>query len=219
MFSNQYNKEAISGNLTSTISDHLPQFLFVPSTFSDLPSSKSNMYERNWPKFNKEDFISDYFQKDWDSILSLSRNDIDFSLNNFLMNKNELLDKHAPYRKLNKYKLKLKTKPWITPAIQKLILIKNNQFKKYIKLSDSLIKQEVYLKYKYYRNLLSTILKKSKQSYYEKFFQNNLNNIKNIQKGIRNLISLKQSPKSNIHLLSHNSETITGPKNIADKFI
>ena len=70
------------------------------------------------------------------------------------MNMDELLDKHAPYRKLNKYKLK--TKPWITLAI----------------------KQEVHLKYKYYRNLLSTILKKSKQSYCEKFFQNNLNDIR-----------------------------------------
>ena len=33
---------------------------------------------------------------------------------------NELLGKHTPYRKLNKYKLKLKTKPWITPATQKI---------------------------------------------------------------------------------------------------
>ena len=51
-FSNQHNKEAISGNLTSTISDHLQQFLFVPSILSDLPSSKLNIYQRNWTKFN-----------------------------------------------------------------------------------------------------------------------------------------------------------------------
>ena len=125
---------------------------------------------------------------------------------------NELLDKHAPYRKLNKYKLKLKTKSWITPAIQKSILIKNNLFKKYIKQSDPLIKQGTHLKYKYYRNLFSTVLKNSKQSYNEKFFQNNLNDIKKIWKGISHLISLKQSPKSSIYLLFHNSETITDPK-------
>ena len=92
IFSNQYNEKAISCNLTSTISDHLPQFLFIPSIFSD-PSSKSNIYERNWSKFNEEGFILDYFEKDWDSILNLSRNDIDLSLNNFLININELLDK------------------------------------------------------------------------------------------------------------------------------
>ena len=120
--------------------------------------------------------------------------------------------------RLKKYNLKLKTKPWITPAIPKSILIKNNLFQKYTRLSDPLIKQEVHFKYKCYRNLLSTILKESKQSYYGNFFQTNLNDIKNIWKGIRNLISLKQSPKSNIHLLSHNNETKTDPKNIANIF-
>ena len=95
------NREAISGNLTSTISNRLPQFLFVPSIFSDPPSSKSNMYERNWSKFNKEDFMLNYFEKDLEGMLNLSRNDIDLSFNNFLMNMNELLNMHVPYRKLN----------------------------------------------------------------------------------------------------------------------
>ena len=106
IFCDHYNREAISGNLTSTISNRLPQFLFVPSIFSDPPSSKSNMYERNWSKFNKEDFMLNYFEKDLEGMLNLSRNDIDLSFNNFLMNMNELLNMHVPYRKLNKYKLK-----------------------------------------------------------------------------------------------------------------
>ena len=71
IFSNQYNKEAIFRNLTSTISDNLPQFLCVPSIFSDPPSSKSNIFERNWSKFSREVFILDYYEKDWDSILNL----------------------------------------------------------------------------------------------------------------------------------------------------
>ena len=126
------------------------------------------------------------------------------------MSMNELLDRYAPNRKLNKYQLNLRAKPWITPAIQKSNLIKNNLSKKYIKLSDPLIKQEVHLKHKYYRNLFSTILKRSKKSHKEKFFQN-LNKVKNMWKGIKNLLSIKQSPKSNIHLLSDNSGAITDP--------
>ena len=97
----------------------------------------------------------------------------------------------------------------------KATLIENNLLKKYIKLSDPLIKKDIHLKYKYFMNLLSTILKKGKQSDHEKFFRNNLNEIKSIWKGIRNFTSFKQSPKSNIHLLSHNSETITDSKNTA----
>ena len=37
----------ISGNLTATITDHLPQFLIAPDIFSNLPSTKLNIFERN----------------------------------------------------------------------------------------------------------------------------------------------------------------------------
>ena len=40
-----------------------------------------------------------------------------------------ILDAHAPLKKVNKYNLKFKTKPWITPALQKSISIKNNLLK------------------------------------------------------------------------------------------
>ena len=33
-----------------------------------------------------------------------------------------ILDKHASLKKLSKYELKFKTKPWITMALQKLFL-------------------------------------------------------------------------------------------------
>ena len=43
---------------------------------------------------------------------------------------NGLLDKHAPFKKVSKYQLKLKTKPWVTAAIHKSILVKNYLFKR-----------------------------------------------------------------------------------------
>ena len=49
IFSNIISPEAISGNLTSTISDHLPQFMIVPNVFSNTPptSNKANIFERD----------------------------------------------------------------------------------------------------------------------------------------------------------------------------
>ena len=61
-------------------------------------------------------------------------------------------------------------------------------------------------------------MKKSKQNYYEQFFKNNLNNLKNIWKGIRSLIAIKHSPASNIHMLTHKGATVTDPLNIANIF-
>ena len=41
-FSNFISREAISGNKTATVFDHLPQFLFVPNILSDPPRQKAN---------------------------------------------------------------------------------------------------------------------------------------------------------------------------------
>ena len=47
IFSYYISKEAVCGNLTSTLSDHLPQVLFIPSMFSGAPATKSNIFEKN----------------------------------------------------------------------------------------------------------------------------------------------------------------------------
>ena len=132
----------------------------MPPIFS---SSKPSVYERSWSNFNKEEFILDYFQKGWDLIFNVEKKNINHSFDNFLLNMNGPLDKHAPFKKVSKYQLKLKTKPWIKAAIHKSILVKNSLFKKYIKLKDSVKKTKAHDKYKYYRDLLSTVIKKSNE--------------------------------------------------------
>ena len=57
IFSNVISKDIICGNITATISHHLPQFLISPNTFANSPSNRSNAFERDWPKFDKENFI------------------------------------------------------------------------------------------------------------------------------------------------------------------
>ena len=73
IYSNHISKESICGNLTSMISDHLPRFLIISSIFLDPSSSKSNVYERSWSNFNKEEFTLDYFEKGWGYILNVEK--------------------------------------------------------------------------------------------------------------------------------------------------
>ena len=47
IFSDVIEPDIISGNLTATISDHLPQFSIIPNMFASIPSNKSNIYERD----------------------------------------------------------------------------------------------------------------------------------------------------------------------------
>ena len=49
---------------------------------------------------------------------------------------NSILHEHAPFKTGYKYKLKFKSKPQITPAIQKSISVKNNLLKRFINSKD-----------------------------------------------------------------------------------
>ena len=69
IFSNVIDPDIISGNLTATISDHLPQFSIIPNMFGNISGNKSNIYERDWSKFDQEIFILDYFSVDWEDLL------------------------------------------------------------------------------------------------------------------------------------------------------
>ena len=100
IFSNYISQEIISGNLTSTISDYLPQFLNAPHIFSNAPNKKSKIFERDWSKFNHEDFILDFFAVDSPHILKLQNNDINTSFQNFFDSMSRILNKHTTSKKL-----------------------------------------------------------------------------------------------------------------------
>ena len=64
ILSNVISHEVISGIITATISDDLPQFLFLPNVLSNPSYQKSNIYEGDWSKFVQENLVLDYFDKD-----------------------------------------------------------------------------------------------------------------------------------------------------------
>ena len=170
IFSNVILKDIISGNIAATISDHLPQFLISPNTFADSPSNKSNAFGRDWSHFDQGSFVLDYVDINWPNILKHDEKNVNSATNNFLDTINSALNKHAQLKKVNKYKLRFKNKPWITSGIQKSIYIENKLLKKFINKKDPQTKVTFYEQYKTYRNLLSTLMKQRKQTYYTKYF-------------------------------------------------
>ena len=69
IFSNMAVPNIISGNLTASISDHLPQFLVAPNIFFNASYPKSDNYERGWSRFDQEKFVLDYFSVEWHNVL------------------------------------------------------------------------------------------------------------------------------------------------------
>ena len=110
IFSDVTDPGVISGNLTATISDHLPQFSIIPNMFGNIPSNKSNIYERDWSKFDRENFILDYFSVDWEDLLKIDELNADNSTKMLLDKINMLLDTYVPLKRVKIYKLKFKFK-------------------------------------------------------------------------------------------------------------
>ena len=76
-----------------------------------------------------------------------------------------LLDTYVPFKRVNKYKVKFKSKPWITLGLQKSMSVKNKLLTNFFNKEETILNEKFPTKYKKYRNLYSTLMKKSIQAY------------------------------------------------------
>ena len=81
--------------------------------FGNILGNKSNIYERDWSKFDQENVTLDYFSDDWDDLLKIDYLSVDNSTKIYLDKIIMLLDTYASLKGINKYKLKFRSKPWI----------------------------------------------------------------------------------------------------------
>ena len=95
------------------------------------------------------------------------------------------MNKHAPIKNLNKKQRKFLQKPWLTRGIQNSMQKKNRLFTIFVKFENRNTKTQHHNEYKQFRNWLSTLIKESKQKYFNNYFKNNVKNINNTWKGIK----------------------------------
>ena len=129
-------KSSMSGNISSSISDHLTQFFMLPEFISDSSPTKYNIISYDWDKFINQSFLEDFENINWNEVLESNQDNINITFENYLNTMNALINSHAPLKKLNKKQRKFQQKPWITKGIQDAIKRKNRLFKRNVKCSD-----------------------------------------------------------------------------------
>ena len=120
-------KSAMSGNISTSISYHLPQFFILPDFFSNSHPTKYNIISHDWEKFNNQSFLEDFEKRNWNQVLQLNQNNVNITFENYLNTVNTLINSHAPLKKLNKKQRKFQQKPWITKGIQNAFEKKNRK--------------------------------------------------------------------------------------------
>ena len=99
IYSNAITPNNISGNITATILEHLPQFLIDPDIFFNPPSTKLNIFEKDWSKFEQENFLLDYLSLDWENLIKSNNGSVDQFFVSFLTRFNSILDLYASLKK------------------------------------------------------------------------------------------------------------------------
>ena len=163
IFSNNPEFEnCTSGNFTFSISDHLAQFLFVPSSDHRLPK-KHNIKIRDTRNFSQAELVADIINIDWVAVIEEYKADPNHSFRRFHDKVNEILDKHMPWRKLNKKEIRLQTKPWITTGILNSMKRRDKLLRKCIAAKDPVRKELLRTEYKTLKNRITYTLNMSKK--------------------------------------------------------
>ena len=217
IFSNQFNSETVSGNLTVNFSDgHLPSFAIFPKPNQNHLPKKHNLYTRDIKNINRENFLMDLAALDLNS--DIIDNDGERSLDNLLDKINKLIDKHAPLRKITRSEFKQTRKPWITNGILTSIKNKDKLYHKYINSKDTLTRANIHTEYKTLKNQINDLIYYSKKDYYSKYFNEYSNNIKKVWQGIKGIINIKTKDQNSPNCIEVKNELVTDNTQISNEY-
>ena len=130
IFYNGFTKTVVAGNITTSISDHLTQYLIIKEQTTNFEGNRKKGFP-DIRKFNKDSFLADLSEINWDNYLKIYKNDTDLFFELLLRKINLLYNKHSPLV-TSKRKIKKKpSKPWLTSGIIKSITVKNKLYKQF----------------------------------------------------------------------------------------
>jgi len=173
---------------------------------------------RNYRKYNIDHFHDNLLAASWEPVYQcINVND---AYNIFMEIFVDICDRHAPEIEQSVSR-KRNNKPWITKAIKKSIKTKHKLFGKVVKSDHN----EIHVsKYKKYRNLLTTILRNAKRSYYSEQFEVHSKDTKQTWKSINTLLKSGNNNGRSTHveklcvLENGNKKDVTDVNEISDAF-
>ncbi len=209
IFTNSLDKDIITGNLISKISDHMPNFMIMNQT--KFPKNLKQRRTRTYKHFDRNKYQEDISSIDIFPVLDRDANEIQKYYQDQVL---AVMNKHAPYITLTKKQAEWNKKPWIGKRIQKLIKEKDHIYSKYTKKHSKFW----YNRYRSLCDIVKNSITEAKKKYFSWYFKANINNSKKIWKGIKEIIHNKSSKDNEAIFLDDNGCIITDQKKVANKF-
>ena len=210
IFSNSV-EACISGNLFEKITDHMPSFVIVENV-------KTRAKPKQVKRRNMKNSDPLHYQADLNLLLQLLRenshpDDAETAYLIFHDKHNAILNKHYPFEILTKKQAELEFKPWITKGIVRSTRVKARLFKDFKKNQSA----AVYAKYKFYRDTINSLLRKSKKQYFKQYFIAHANDLKKTWKGINNILHRQGNLRITDIFLNIDGKLVTDQKVVVNQ--
>lgn len=209
MYNGCIGNKTYSGNIYADISDHLPNYAFIP--FFQLHSKikeRPLIYLNS--KQNLTDFVSLINNTQWQ--IHESSDNAASVFKNFYEHIQRCFEQSIPLVRMS-HKLS-KNKPWISISLQKLIKKKNLLYKRWIVMKNS----DSWLDYMYHKKLCASLVNKAKKVHYQHSFSMYKQNIKKIWQKINTLIGNGKNQHEIHKVIDCQGQVITNPNEMAESF-
>ena len=122
---NNITKSISAGNIVTSISDHLMQYIFILGEISEKPNNNKIFKIKDTAEnLKKSQFALDKI--DWRRTLDIGNKETNNSFQIFLQTIEKQHDKFCPVTAISKRKQNLRLKPWITLALTTSMKIRDN---------------------------------------------------------------------------------------------
>lgn len=210
IFTNIIDESIISGLLFNDISDHLPVFMVHEANNLKNKNRNSFTYKRVITEQSKLAFKNDLAAQTWENVII--EQDVNRAYNSFVETFIRLYNKNCPIKKYKKNDC-AKT-PWMTKGLLNACKKKNNLYKQFLKYRTN----EAELKYKKYKNKLTSILRENKKEYYTKLLNSKRNDIKGIWNVLNMVIGRASNSSCYPEYFVDSDKTIRDKEEIAKGF-
>ena len=169
------------------------------------------MFKRDYSKFSDDSFRDDVSIQNFNNYSK----DVNEKFNDFYFKLEACVERHAPLKKLTPKEIKLENKPWITSELNKMNKMRNKLFQLKKRQPNNENNKRLY---NLFRNRVIRELKKSKNIYYNEFFEVNNNNIKKTLEGIRSIVNISKPKMPSVSQIKVNEKVIDNPKKVVEAF-
>ena len=202
-------KEIVTGNIYSDITDHLPNFIIIKSNTNYEKSDRPLV--RIYGEKNMDKFKNLIANSDWEEFYSTK--DESKAIDLFYKIYNKAFDKAFPLKRLSRKRSK--DKKWITTELKSRIQLKDKLYKTYI-LNPTTENKIIHSNYK---NNLTRELRTAEETYYKDLICSENKNLHKLWSIFGNIINPQKSKKkNNIDKLIHNNKIETDDNDIANAF-